>query len=560
MNLVYSMIPVLLVLLFQPVYAQELIYESGGDLIREQAAFNVYHYELDLRVNPQDSTIAGTVVVRADIVQPTDVIVLDLDPRFEIESISEVADGGSRKLTYETQENSKRVYIYFPFTRQPAEKIKVTVEYNGQPLVAANPPWDGGFVWNETPSGEPWIGVACQTIGAWVWWPNKDHPSDKPDSVSLNFTLPEDLVVASNGSLRGTTDSGDGWKTWHWFNSTPISNYNVTLNAAPYETISEPFQSVTGEEFEFTFWVLPEFYDDGKELFPELRDQMRFMEELLGPYPFRADKYGVAHTPYLGMEHQSIIAYGAGFRHGSLFGQFAPFDDLHQHELAHEWWGNMVTAWDWRDFWIHEGFGTYMQALYAEHLGGTEAYHDLVRYFRRMISSEWEIAPFSYQSSVDVYGGGRGGDIYYKGATVLHTLRYLLGDELFFESLRRFLYPNPDLRMALDGSHIRFVTTDDYLETVNEMTGEDYSWFFEVYVRRADLPQLSKTRNDDGLLLEWRVPEEIDWPMSVEVMIDDQIIRYEPKEGRRSIWIEAPPDAELTVDPNRWILMELEAE
>jgi aminopeptidase N len=557
MNHRYTALWVLLFFLFQSAYAQEsLVYESGGELIYEQAAYDVYHYDLDLKINPADSTIAGVVVVRADFVHPTNVIVLDLDPRFEIESIRDLSQDGQNKLHFARSDESKRVRIYFPQTRQPGEQFEIAVNYHGKPMTAANPPWDGGFVWDQTPSGEPWIGVACQTIGAWVWWPNKDHQSDKPDSVSLNFTLPENLEVVSNGRFRGTSDAGDGWKTWHWFNSTPISNYNVTLNAAPYKTISEAYRSVAGDEMEITFWVLPEYYEQGKELFPQFPEQMRFLEEILGPYPFRADKYGVAHVPYLGMEHQSIIAYGANFRDGALFGRSAVFDDLHQHELAHEWWGNMVSAWDWRDFWIHEGFGSYMQALYAEHLGGEKAYHQMMEVFRQQISSRQEIAPREFMTTVEVYGTGRGGDIYFKGAAFLHTLRYVMGDELFFKSLRRFAYPTEELEFVTDGSHVRFVTTDDYLTLVNDLTGEDYSWLFEVYLRRAELPVLSKTRTDDTLILEWSTVDDLPFPMPVEIFVDGERKVLIPEEGRMVLGL--PDQAVVEIDPDEWILKDIQ--
>jgi len=263
----------------------------------------------------------------------------------------------------------------------------------------------------------------------------------------------------------------------------------------------------------------------------------------------------VAHTPYLGMEHQSIIAYGAGFQHGSLFGQFAPFDDLHQHELAHEWWGNMITAWDWRDFWIHEGFGTYMQALYAEYLEGEEAYHNLIGYFRQLILSDKEIAPTAYQSTVDVYGGGRGGDIYYKGAVVLHTLRYLLGDDLFFKSLRRFLYPDPELKNAVDGSHVRFVTTDDYLEIVNNLTGDDYSWFFEIYLRETKIPVLQKIKQENSMLLKWKFTTERYFPMPVEIEVNGNKMRFNGDDEKMNIEFQNEDD--LIVDPDHWILMEV---
>jgi aminopeptidase N len=165
----------------------------------------------------------------------------------------------------------------------------------------------------------------------------------------------------------------DATSTYDWFISTPVNNYGVSVSIAPYRLIEEPYRSVTGETFPFQFWVLPEHYQEGLRVFPQFKRHMRFFEETLGPYPFRIDKYGVAESPYLGMEHQSIIAYGSDFTDNE-----AGFDGLHFHELSHEWWANMVTAADWKDWWLHESFGSYMEALYAEYLNGTQAYHEYI--------------------------------------------------------------------------------------------------------------------------------------------------------------------------------------
>jgi aminopeptidase N len=532
--------------------ARQLVYESGGVLIQEQASYDVTFYELDLKINPADSTIGGTVFIHADIIHATNEIVVDLDPRLSISSVYRTDTGNHDKLKFTQRDGTKRVHIWFGTTLQPGENFTIGIDYGGKPLVAPNPPWNGGFVWSRTPSGEPWVGVACQTIGAWVWWPNKDHPTDKADSVSIKLTMPDDLVVASNGHFRGSEQAGDGWKKWHWFVSTPINNYNVTVNAAPYEVLSETYISTAGDEMDITFWVLPEYLEQGKALFPQFAQQLRFLEEILGPYPFRADKYGVAHAPYLGMEHQTIIAYGSSFQNDNMFGRNAGFDDLHQHELAHEWWGNAVTAWDWRDFWIHEGFGTYMQPLYAEHLKGKEGYHDMMALLRQRIRGGLEIAPRQNQTTVEVYGTGRGGDIYYKGAWFLHTLRYYMGDDRFFESLRRFVYPDPAMEAVTDGSQLRFATTDDYLNLVNSITGEDLGWMFEVYLRNPGIPQLNVKRDGNFVRITWKTHNDAHFPMPLDLRIGDQKLNIIPENG--AISFELSDGVDFEIDPDIWVL------
>lgn len=547
----------LLFLLFmcQTIIAQPIVYESGGVLTPEQAAFDVTFYDLNLKVNPADSTVGGSVEVHFDMVHPSNVIELALDPRLEIEKI-EWIEVGSKRLRFTHEKGYKNLMVYFPETLQAGEKSGVKVTYGGKPRVANNPPWGGGLVWDRTPSGEQWVGVATQTNGAWIWWPNKDHPSDKADSVAINITMPDDLIVASNGRSRGETDHGDGWKTWHWFVSTPINNYNITINAAPYILLEDTYTSTVGDKMDVMFWVLPEYKEEAEWLFPQFAEQMQFLEEILGPYPFRADKYGIAHSPYLGMEHQTIIAYGASFENDNLFGLNAGFDDLMQHELAHEWWGNMVTAWDWRDFWIHEGIGTYMQPLYAEYLNGEEAYREMMELFRNRISSQREVAPRQSLSTLEMTGGGRGGDVYYKGAWFMHTLRYVIGDENFFKVLRRFAYPDPELENATDGSPVRFATTDDLMHLAEELTGMELDWLFEVYLRQPSLPILNAARTPGNVTLEWSVPEGYDFPMPIDVKINGDLYSLIPENGRISF--EVSDSAQVEIDPNHWILKEFE--
>jgi aminopeptidase N len=537
--------------------AQELVYESGGKLTPELASFDVTYYNLDVEINPADSTLSGFVDVYFTVVQPTNQIALALDPRLTISSVHKL-NNPDIPVPITRTETDRTFYVHFPQTLQPGTKESLRIEYGGKPKIAENPPWDGGVVWVTTPSGEPWVAVANQTIGAWVWWPNKDHVSDKADSVSVNFTMPEELTVASNGRLRGTTNLEGGTKTWHWFVSVPINNYNISFNAAPYETISEPYTSTNGDEFDITFWVLPEFMKEGEELFPQFAEQIRFLEEILGPYPFRTDKYGVAHTPYLGMEHQSIIAYGAGFENGALFGETADFDDLHQHELAHEWWGNLVTVWDWRDFWLHEGFGTYMQPLYAEYLGGKEAYHEMMDLLRTRISEEdaMAVAPRESMSTVEITQGSRGGNIYYKGAWFLHTLRYVIGDDHFFTILRRFAYPTEEMESVTNGDQVRFATTDDFLHLSEEISRMDLDWLFNVYLRKAELPVLHASRRGGLVVLEWRTQNNLPFPMPIEVRVDGQVMTLVPENNRISF--ELPNQIEVEADPDNWILKKFE--
>ena len=525
--------------------------DSGGPLMPEQAAYDVKSYDLDLRINPADQSIKGVLTAQALIVHPTDWFVLDLDPPLTVDSVALVnPTGNPRTLSF--QRRGGKLWIAFPLTKQPGETVLVRVSYGGKPRVSPRPPWAGGFVWSKTASGQPWIGLACQSDGADLWFPVKDHPSDEPETVSLHFNVPQPLVVASNGSLRSVVKNQDGSQTFNWFVSNPINNYNITLNAAPYKTIQDKFASISGAVVPVTFWVLPEDYDKGMALVKQTKDYLRFFEEYLGPYPFRSEKVGIAQTNYLGMEHQTIIAYGNNFKFDA-----DGFDWLMFHELGHEWWGNMVTASDWRDFWIHEGFQSFMDTLYLEKLRGKDAYFKGMTNRMRSLRNMQPVAPRESRTTVQMYMAGpdyvrSDGDIYGKGAVILHTLRYLIGDKPFFAALRRMAYPDPSREKVTNGRQVRFTTTDDFQRIAETASGTELDWFFEVYLRQPKLPRLLSERKGDQLELRWEAPEGLPFPMPVEVRIGDSTRRYEMPGGAVTVPIEAGKT--VVVDPQNWVL------
>ncbi|MFQ5583896.1 MAG: M1 family aminopeptidase [Calditrichia bacterium] len=297
---------------------------------------------------------------------------------------------------------------------------------------------------------------------------------------------------------------------------------------------------------------MPESYEKGKAFFPEIVKHLRYFEETLGPYPFRADKYGVAQTPHLGMEHQSIIAYGANFDNSAMTGKDWGFDALHHHELSHEWWGNMVTNQDWRDMWLHEGFGAYMQALYVEKTRGPEMYDSLMAAIRNF-NNVYAVAPRASKTGNQIYKA----PIYVKGAWVLHSLRYLIGDEAFFTALRRMAYPDPAMEKITDGRQCRFATTDDFLQIAEQVSGLKLDWFFEVYLRQPKLPQLIAGVQGNQLTLAWKTPDNLPFFMPIDIQIGEELLRVEISEAR--VVVELRAGEELQIDPHRRGLFSYEA-
>jgi aminopeptidase N len=524
--------------------------DSGGPLMPEQAAYDIKSYDLDLHVNPAGQSIKGVLTAEASIVHATDWFVLDLDPPLTVDAVALINATGREELRFERR--AGKLWIAFRDRKKSGEKVRVQVSYGGKPRVSPRPPWAGGFVWSRTADGQPWIGVACQSDGADIWLPVKDHPSDEPDTVSLHFTVPQSLVVASNGILRNVVKNQDGTQTFNWVVSNPINNYNITFNAAPYKTIEDKYSSSSGAVVPVTFWVLPEDYHKGMALVKQTKDYLRFFEEYLGPYPFRSEKVGIVQTKYLGMEHQTIIAYGNNFKFDA-----DGFDWLMFHELGHEWWGNLVTASDWRDFWIHEGFQSFMDTFYLEKLRGKDAYFKGMTNRMKTLRNMQPVAPRESRTTVQMYMAGpdyvrSDGDIYGKGAVILHTLRYLIGDKPFFAALRRMAYSNPSREKITDGRQVRFATTDDFQQIAEAESKKKLAWFFEVYLRQPKLPRLISERKNDQLELRWDVPNALPFPMPVEVQIGDDTKRYEMKGGRISLPLEAGKS--VVVDPQNWIL------
>ena len=527
--------------------------ESGGVLSAEQAAFDVQHYDLALDVDPTAQSIKGVLTVRAQIKGLQKQMVLDLDTPFTVESVQMV--NGKKLEPLKFERTAKQIRIAYPRDMKLYEIVEIRVAYSGKPKVAPTPPWVGGFVWSKTADGSPWFATAVQMDGSDLWFPVKDHPSDKAQTTNLHFTVPANLVAASNGRLESVVDNKNGTKTFNWFISQPISNYNIALNVAPYKIIEDSMKSVTGDTIPIVFYVLPEHFEKGQELVNKTKDYVRFFEEYLGPYPFRADKLGIAHTPHLGMEHQSIIAYGNDFKYDKN-----GFDWLMFHELGHEWWANLVTAPDWNDFWIHEGFQSFMDAFYAEKILGREQYIKSLPNRIKSTKNLKPVAPREAKTTTEMYllppdYVRSDGDIYGKGALVLNSLRGYIGDEAFFQSLRKMCYADKNAEKVKNGKQVNFRTTDDFLLIAEKESGKKLDWFFELYLRQPSLPKLIVETASNQLNLRWETPNNMSFPLPVEVKIAGQTKRVEMKDGKGSLPL--PQDTAYEIDPNGWLLRSL---
>lgn len=532
--------------------------ETGGPLSFEQAAFDVYSYEVNLNVMPSSKSISGVTTMVAKTVIPTNVIVLDLDTPYTIENISD----GKSDLKYERQ--GGKIRIMFPMTKQPGDEIKTVIRYAGTPRVAPRPPWIGGFMWEKTPGGADWISVALQNDGADLLFPCKDHPSDKPAVAVMNISVPDPLVAVGPGKFEGVKKLANGYSTYSWRMTNPIANYSIVFDAAPYRKIEDSYKSIAGDTIPIEFYILPEDFDKGQKLIDETKKYTAFFEKYNGPFPFRSQKLGIVQTPHLGMEHSTHIAYGNKFQYNQ-----DGFDWLMLHEFGHEWWANLVTAADWRDFWIHEGFQSFMDTLYLEEIKGKDAYFAAMKDRAKRTRNMQPVAPREPKIAYQVYMAEpdylkSDGDIYGKGAVVLHTLRYLIGDDAFFRALRRMAYPTKEMETFTDGRQERLVNTDDFLTIAEQESKIDLDWFFELYLRQPKLPKLVTTpgpctentaapvNKECTIELRWETPNNLPFPMPVDVEIAGKMQRVDMKDGKASVKYTGAAPA---IDPKGWVLM-----
>lgn len=516
--------------------------KTGAPLSALQRGFDVRHYALSVRVMPETRTIEGGVDVSFVAVDAISEIELNLDPRLEIRGATL---GG---VTLDVARNANSVVIALPARLEPGERAVVSVSYGGKPHVGLAPPWHGGFVWSEA-DGTPWFATAVQTQGCDVWWPCKDHYGDKPDEgVEVAVTAPRGVKVASVGTLAGVEEGEDGFNTWRWTSRHPYTGYAIAINGGPYELVEATHTGVNGAAYPVQFWALPKNADKARALIEsDAIPDLKFFERLLGPYPWGDEKAGFVETPHLGMEHQTINGYGEQYKRGTH-----GFDQLLHHELAHEWFGNLMTHAAPEDSWLHEGYGSYMQAAYAEELAGEMGYMD--RMFGAYVGNE-NCLPIANAAVGDVGEAFDNRDIYTKGAWMLHTLRRHIGETAFWNGTRRLLYDTANPWALSYPIEPRYRSTTDFIRIMSEEADEDISWLVEPYLYEADLPALKTSHSDGVLHLEWSTPGERVFPMPVEVSVDGAVSVVEMREGVGSIAVA--DGARIVIDPRSAILRAL---
>ena len=488
-----------------------------GALRPERTNFDVLYYDLSVDVDPRQREIEGQLVARFRVVAPGDRLQLDL---YENLDILAIRDAGGWQLDFERQGNA--VFVDLAGTQGKGEIVELIVDYAGSPVAAKNAPWDGGFVWGLDRKDRYWVGVACEGDGASLWWPNKDHLSDEPDSMAIRITVPNRMYAAANGNLREVIELEEEGKTrYDWFVSYPINNYNVSINVGHYVHFDTTYRSFDGEELALDYYVMDYNLERARRQFREVHPMLRAYEHYLGKYPFWEDGFALIETPYLGMEHQSGIAYGNRYMRGYLGGLIPSdmdWDYIIVHETGHEYFGNAISVADHAEMWIHESFTTYLEALYVEyHMSEADGRRYLMSQ-RRFVENK---APMLGPRDVN-FTAFPSSDHYYKGAWMLHTLRHVLNDDpLFFGMLRSFYQ---DRKMSI-------VSTEEIVDYFSTYTERDLRPFFEQYLTHAEVPVLELRQRGKQVDYRWDSPVEA-LNMPVGVYVGEEYVRVQPVTGQ----------------------------
>lgn len=445
---------------------------SGGKLHPLQANMDIRHYSIDAAINIDAKTISASAEITMVLAKTSDTILLDLIHLYTVEKI-----WVNRQPVSFLQKEDK-IYITHgkPFM---AGTQTVTIQYNGEPPVAVRPPWDGGFTWTKDSSGNPWVVINCQLQGGKLWFPCKDHPSDEPnEGVDLKITVPKGLVVAGPGLLQSVTTKKKQ-QTYHWKTNYTISNYCIVFDIAKYKVVSRNYTTIAGNIVPMQFYVLEEDTAYANQALDIKERDSHVLEKYFGEYPWAKEKIGLAEVPNPGMEHQTMVTYGGKFKYQQVGGQL--YSSNLFHEYAHEWWANKVTNKDWAHMWIQEGIATYAEALCQLEMGGEEAYRKLISAHRRGVKNRKPMVQGEELTESVTYSGG---DIYTKGSFFMHTLRYVLGDEIFFPTLKK---------LATDSSttYDHFVTSDDVEHLFSKSSGKDLKPLFDFYLRTTDVLSFS---------------------------------------------------------------------
>ncbi|MDZ7372587.1 MAG: M1 family metallopeptidase [candidate division KSB1 bacterium] len=514
--------------------------------------YDVLSYHLAFTVHPDSQRVDGVSEIRVRFLSAgSDSLVLDAGPRLEILGVEQP---GTPPGALPFRKWGERLSVALPGGSSAGQEVAVRVRFRYVSGGEADP----AVLFQKTEDGRPWVNTSCQLSGAHQWWPCKAsfyHPEDKPDSVWIDLTFPDTLYGVANGRFLGE-DRREGWRTTRWLMVHPRLTYLVAMYVGPYALLTQPYEA-HGERRQLQYFVLRRDTARARaEFFPRIPELLRCYERWFGPFPFWEEKFALVQSNIPGMEHSTAVAVGPIFPYTLRPGEPNPlasyeeyFNYMAVHELAHEWWGNAVSAVSWGDFWLHEAFATYAEALWVEQLYGPEVLHQYMAKLSFRIDSLATVYRPRHATAREAYHL----NIYYKGAWVLHMLRYVMGDSAFFKALRDFQLSHRYGQAA----------TSDFQKLCERIYGDDLSWFFLEWLYRPGWPKIQVQCTPRGRQLDVKICDTCfvrnAFRMPVDLFVETERGAY-----RRRVWATPGchsfalefPEAVRRAEPIglRWIL------
>ena len=467
-----------------------------GSIGPERSWWNVLRYDVAVTPDYDARSITGRTTIQYKVLpgQKTDYMQIDLQKPLIIDTLFY---DGKMYINYPAKPfyNEGNVW-HVPLPRAQVNSVhSISIAYHGKPRIAVNPPWDGGWIFTKDEKGRPWMTVACQGLGASVWYPCKDHQSDEPDNgATLSMTVADSLVAVGNGRLKNKISNNDGTTSWTWEVKNPINNYTIIPYIGKYVTWHEDFEGEKGH-LDCDYWVLDYNLEKSKQQFGrDVKAMLKCFEHWFGPYPFYEDSYKLVESSHLGMEHQSATAYGNHYMNGYLgrdlsgTGWGNKWDYIIVHESGHEWFANSITTNDIADMWVHEGITDYSEPLFVECQFGKAAGDEYAQGLRRNIRNDRPV--------IGPYGVNKegSGDMYAKGANMLHTIRQVINDDEAFRQILRGL--------SKEFYH-KTVDSKDIEAYISKAAHIDFSKVFDQYLRTKNVPVLEYKVNGDKLSYHW---------------------------------------------------------
>ena len=525
-----------IIITFQNLSAQETTRRDSlqGGLRLERTCFDVQRYDLNIKVNIEEKSIIGYNDVTFKVVDKTSKIQIDLFENMKVDSIVYNA----KKLVY--KRDNRAVFISFNEDLKIGNQEKIRFYYSGNPIIAKRAPWDGGFVFTKDKQGKNWVGVACQGTGASLWYPCKDSQSDEPDlGATIKVAVPNGLMNVSNGRLMGSEDLKNGYTRYDWEVKNPINTYDITLNIGDYVHFGENYKGL-----DLDYYVLRENEEKARKQFEEVKPMMDCFQSKFGTYPFASDGYKLVETPYLGMEHQSAVAYGNHYDKGYLgrdlsgTGMGMLFDFIIIHESGHEWFGNSITSKDIADMWIHEGFTCYTETVFLECQYGYEKSQTYINGLQKNIQNDQPIiGPFG----VNKEGSS---DMYYKGALMLNTIRSIINDDPKWWAIL--------LKYSQTYRH-QIIDTKTVIDFFNTESGINLTPVFNQYLRYRTIPTLQLKKEKGKLSYRWKT-EEPNFSMPIDININNKLIRLLPSNTWNLSNIKIKEISEVEVLKNKFLI------